>query len=354
VDVNSSLPNHALQIPSFGVVSAESLSPGNHMTDLARGISVTSIQLSFEHDACTYSCFLDKVNADDIIPDVPRIERTGVVLLVAVIVIVSGAAIAALLWLHTTTTLEFKVCDAVSGKWVWGAIMQLQDRTIVGYYQSDAAPAVFRFTHLTPGKAALEIHADNYQPIIVPVTLHRGVNKLEQPIGMIGVRIPDLSRFYIFEETGGADPTAQLRPVDSKGEAVLNHPCMDLWIGCRICAEVKNGLPVSEETQNGASRGEELFRGEIPWTWDPSPEKQYRYLARLPMAIRASPSPFTVIDYLIVEPNPLAISHAELEQLMSRVYALDSLAAVGAALDAEKGRVQYFIETSWNVKARPQ
>jgi hypothetical protein len=49
-----------------------------------------------------------------------------------------------------------------------------------------------------------------------------------------------------------------------------------------------------------------------------------------------------------------AEQRAEMEQLMSRIYAMDDPTAVAAALDAEKGRLRYFIDTSWNVKARQE
>jgi hypothetical protein len=276
-------------------------------------------------------------------------------LVLAAFVVVCTVAVLAALWLRVDTSLEFKVRDAVSGKWVWDAAMKLQGRTIIGFYQSDAAPITYRFTHLRPGRATVEIAADSYQPVSVPVILKRGANRLEKPIDMIGLRIPDLARFYIFEGWDGGDIRAEIRPVNSQATAVLNHPCMDLWIGCRVSVQTKNGVPTREETEEGSSRGEELFRGQLAWSWDPAPETQFRYSARIPVAkLRQHPSDYRAIDYLIIEPDPLAITRAELEQLMSRVYAMDDPAAVAAALDAEKGRLRYFFDTSWNVKARQE
>jgi hypothetical protein len=233
--------------------------------------------------------------------------------------------------------------------------MKLQGRTIVGYYQSDAAPLTYRFTRLTPGKAMLEIAADSYGPLSLPLTLKRGANRLQKPIDMVGLGIPDLTKFYIFESREAGDIVAEIRPVNSTGTAVLNHPCMDLWIGCRISVQMRNGVPAREEAETGSSRGSELFRGRIPWKWDPAPETQFRYSARIPGAqIKDDPSAYRVIDYLIVVPNPLAISSAELEKLLARVYAMNDPAAVAAALDAESNRLRYFIDTSWNVKARQE
>jgi hypothetical protein len=130
---------------------------------------------------------------------------------------------------------------------------------------------------------------------------------------------------------------------------------MDLWIGCRVSVQMKGGVPAREQSDEGGERGEELFRGQVSWTWDPAPETQFRYSARIPLAkVREHPSAYRVIDYLIVEPNPLAITRDELADLMTRVYAMDDPAAVAAALDAEKGRLRWFLDTSWNVKAREQ
>ena len=39
------------------------------------------------------------------------------------------------------TTLEFAFEDSVSGGWVWGAVARLQDRALIGFYQSDTGPS---------------------------------------------------------------------------------------------------------------------------------------------------------------------------------------------------------------------
>jgi hypothetical protein len=70
--------------------------------------------------------------------------------------------------------------------------------------------------------------------------------------------------------------------------------------------------------------------------------------------VQQDSSLYRVIDYLIVEPNPLTITRAELGPLMDRVFAMEDPARIAAALDAEKDRLRYFVDTSWNVKARDQ
>jgi hypothetical protein len=283
-------------------------------------------------------------------------RSTRIALLVAACLVAAAAiAVIAARGLGADTTLEFRVRDAVSGRWVWDMAVRLQNRTIIGYYQSDTGPVTWRFTRLRPGPARLTVDAHGYQAASIPVTLRRGANRLEKPVEMVGLGIPDLQKFYIFESRDGADLLAEIRPVNSQQTAILNHPCMDLWIGCRVSVQMKGGVPAREESEEGGERGEELFRGQVPWTWDPAPETQFRYSARIPLAkVREHPSAYRVIDYLIVEPNPLAITRGELADLMTRVYAMDDPAAVAAALDAEKGRLRWFLDTSWNVKAREQ
>jgi hypothetical protein len=282
-------------------------------------------------------------------------RKTLIALFSIAAVLVIAAAVYAATALSRDTTFELRVRDAVSGRWVWDMEIKLQNREIRGFYQSDAGTIPLRFTRLRPGKATVEISAPSYQPASFPVSLARGANKLEKPIDMVGLEIPDLAKFFIFEKLDGVDIVSQVRPVGGNGQAVLNHPCMDLWIGCRVYVQVKNGIPVEEEVEEGSARGEELFRGEIPWEWDPAPESVFRYSARIPgVKLKQMPSNFRVIDYLIVIPNPLKITRKEIDELMTRVYALDARPAIASALDAEKDRLSYYFDTSWNVKARQE
>jgi hypothetical protein len=276
-------------------------------------------------------------------------------LLVAGPVVLAAAAILLAAWLRTDTTLELTVRDAVSGRWVWDMAMHIQGRAVVGYYQSDTGPKPYRFTHLSPGTSTLQIAAAGYQAVNLPVTLRRGRNQLPAPIDMVGLGIPELAKFFIFEQLDAGDIVAELRPVSTAGEALTNHPCMDLWVGCLVSVQVKNGVPVEEPVETGSARGAPLFRGEIAWTWDPAPETQFRYRARIPSArVQPDSSLYRVVDYLIVEPNPLLITRTQLGQLMERVFSMEDPARIAAALEAEKDRLRYFIDTSWNVKAREQ
>jgi hypothetical protein len=271
------------------------------------------------------------------------------------VLIVGAAVIVPIVVLHTDATLEFQVRDTVSRRWVWGTTMLIQDREMHGFYQSDAGLLTYRFTHLIPEASTLVIGALGYQEVDLPVTLHRGVNRLGKPIDMVGIEIPDLTRFVLFESLDKGDIVAELRPVGPDNKAILNHPCMDLWIGCRIFVEMAGGVTASAPVDEGYARGAELYRGPILWTWDPAPETVFRYKVRIPNgAVRADPSPLRVIDYLIAIPDPRKISKTELSSLMERALNVTDPAARAASLDGERDRLKYYTDTSGNVKARQE
>jgi hypothetical protein len=269
--------------------------------------------------------------------------------------IVAVLAVAAVVYAATNppdTTYEFVVRDAVSKNWVWDATFRLQGRVIRSHLQSDQGPRPQVFTRLQPGPATLEISAPSYVAQTIPVTLKRGANRLAEPVELVGSEIPDLAQWIIFENHAGNDIVQELRPVSSAGPAVINHPAMDLWIGARISVQVKDGVPVREETATGAARGEELFRGKLQWQWDAAPETVFRYRASIPGAeIRANADPYWVIDYLIVVPSPTAAESAEIDRIMEQIWDLPP-EAIAAHLEPYEnaGTLTSYRFTSWNVK----
>jgi hypothetical protein len=276
-------------------------------------------------------------------------------LLIPVIVVVALAAVAVGVYFvmnPVETTLEFQVRDAVSKAWVWDASFRFEGRIIRAYYQSDRGPIPFRFTGLKTGKGELEISAPSYVPVTIPVTLKRGENRLEEPIDLVGYEIPGLARFIVFEAREGNDVLQEIRPASTEGPAVLNHPCLDLWIGARITVQMKDGLPAQEETEEGSVRGEELYKGILAWEFDPLPETTFRYSSRIPGSqIKPNRDPLWVIDYLIVVPDPRRISREELEGIMKDAWALPPEAIEGYLKPfAEQGVLTPYVFTSWNVK----
>jgi hypothetical protein len=257
------------------------------------------------------------------------------------------------LWLTGcgSATLEFTMVDAQSGSWVWNATARIQDRGMLEYFQSDRGPIPLRFTRLAPGASELRIDAPGYQPVRRALRLNRGLNRLPDPVRMLGLEIPGLARWLVVESHEGGDIVIQLRPVGADGKAVTNHPCLDLWVGARISVQMKDGAPAQEETEQGSTRGEELFRGHLPWRWNGTPETTFRYSARIPGAlIRPSTAPWRVIDYLIVVPDPLTITAAEVDALLAGLHWEDPV-EMTQALAAVRGRLRWFHDTSWNVQA---
>lgn len=249
------------------------------------------------------------------------------------------------------TTLEFRVVDAVSGGWVYGAAIRLQDRFMLAHFQSDHGAVPQRFTRLKPGPATIEVSAPHYLPQSVAVTLRRGANVLETPIEMVGYEIPDLSHWVLFPEQAAPDLVSELRPVSRAGSAVLDHPRLDIRVLARVTVQTFGGRPARERTEEGAERGLELFAGFAEVAWDAAPETSFRYRATIPGArIRPNADPWWVIDYLIVVPDPRRITEAEVDEALRAVLSLapSEVEALLAPYRAA-GRLIPYTFTAWNV-----
>lgn len=272
---------------------------------------------------------------------------------VLIVVVIAAVAVGVYITMNPAdTTLELQVRDAVSGDWVWDATFTLQERTIRAYFQSDQGPITYRFTRLKPGKAELKISAPYYVAQTIEVTLKRGENRLEAPIEPVGYQIPDLEKWIIFEDRLGNDVVQEIRPASTAGPAVLNHPCLDIWIGARVSVQMYKGLPAKEETEEGSERGEELFKGVLEWEWDPLPETTFRYSSTIPGSkIKANSDPYWVIDYLIVVPDPRYLSREELDRIMAKAWELPP-EALEIYLESYKneGKLTPYVFTSWNVE----
>jgi hypothetical protein len=279
----------------------------------------------------------------------------------------AAALLVLLLCSCSDTTLLFQVQDSVSGSWVWDSTVTLQKRLLRSFYQTDAGPIPQKLTHLVPGPATLEVSAPGYDPVSLPLALHHGRNRLADPIRLVGREIPGLADFSAFETVTDGNIAVQLRPVDAPGKAIVNHPCLDLWIGCVIYDEAAGGVPVRSEGSPAATRGDELYRGAPRWSWDARPESLFRYSVRIPASdLRDAASLYRVIDYLIIVPDPSRITKAEIDAGMAKAWRSGGLVSgnparsapqhpapwLAAALDAWKGRARSFLVTSWDVRAR--
>ncbi|RKX84476.1 MAG: hypothetical protein DRP57_05795 [Spirochaetes bacterium] len=245
------------------------------------------------------------------------------------------------------TTLKFNVTDAVSKEWVWNSKIQLEGRIIEGFFQKD-----FTFTHLRPGKAVLKIEAPSYTGKSINLNLKKGENIVDKPIYLKGYEIPGLDHFVIFTSKVEKGIKLEIRPVGKDKKAVINHPCLNIKIVTRVSEQIKNGAYVSEPTDSGSERGKELYRGEIKWNWDSTPETIFRYSAVVPVSgVRKSKASYWVLDYLLIVPDSRKIEDKELEGMVRKILSMKSIKEMTDFLDGYKGKIKYFTDTTWNEKA---
>ena len=244
-------------------------------------------------------------------------------------------------------TLKFSVKDAVSKEWVWNSKIQLEGRIIEGFFQKD-----FTFTHLKPGKAVLKIEAPSYTGKSINLTIKKGSNVINKPIYLQGYEIPGLDHFVIFTSKVENGIKLEIRPVGKDKKAVINHPCLNIKLITRVSEQMKNGTFVLEPTDSGSERGKELFRGEIKWEWDSTPETIFRYSAVVPVSgIKKSSASYWVLDYLLIVPDSRKIENKELEGIVKKILSMHSLKEMTNFLDGYKGKLKYFTDTTWNEKA---
>ena len=252
-----------------------------------------------------------------------------------------------------TTSLQLQVQDNVSKSWVWDSSIQLQGRIIRSFFQSDQGPVKYQFTNLKPGEDILEITAPSYKPILIPVTLKRGINELQAPVNLKGFQIPDLKEFIIFNNYEGLNIVQQIRPVSTNGRAILNHPAIDISILARISVQIKDGIPTTKVTDSKSGRGEILFLDQIYWKWDSTPETNFRYSSKIPGdQIIKDDNPFRVIDFLIIVPDFRFFSKQDTSKLLENCKNAINLLICTNLLNSHPSfgeGFKYYSSTSWNV-----
>jgi len=266
-------------------------------------------------------------------------------------VFLTVALLVFLLSFSDSPTLEFVVRDAVSKAWVWDMEASIQNTVTNGFFQSDRGLVPFVVRGLSKGPSTLTISAPSYKTVEIPLTIRRGRNSIKDPIELSGIEIEDLKAFFAFEERVSGGYTIALRPVSAEGMAIEHHPCLDIWVGAVVSEQVKNGAYVTEPVDEGSERGALLYKGELPWQWDPNPETQFRYKASLEeKLIASSPAPYLVIDYLIVVPKPGVSKAGEIAPVLEKAWSMESIDKALSLLDAEENLFSYYLDSSWNVR----
>jgi hypothetical protein len=279
------------------------------------------------------------------------ISKKIVILIFLVFVLIIVAITVYQFALPSETTLEIIVQDSVSGNWVWDLEITMDNNIIHGYFQSDTDNKPFKFRNLTPGEYTIGLSAPHYRTLRVPVTVKRGKNIIHEPFRIEGYEIPDLDKFLVFEELIQDGFIMNLRPVSTTGRAIINHPCMDLWIGFRVTEQMIGNDVASGESETEASRGKELFKGKLDWTWDPEPEVQFRYYTGISVdRFQSSKAEFLVFDYLILIPEKGKIGEEELANIINETWLIQDHAELIRFLQGFSEQLSFYIDTSWNVR----
>jgi hypothetical protein len=285
---------------------------------------------------------------------VPIVKYRGWILVasIAFVLVIIGISVA-IRGRSSDTTLSFSVVDSVSGDWVWDLEARMQNRVIKGYFQSDTKPAPpFVLTRLESGDDTLELSAPHYLPQQIPVDVKRGANTISAPIEMTGFEIPGLETIYVFESLLGNDIACELRPVNLAGMAIENHPALEIWVGAEVSVQMKDGVPVTDPTQEASSRGRRLFKGSLEWEWDATPETLFRYIATIPGdGIADHPAPYVVIDYLVAIRDPRQISQAEMNDALDELWEASDDEKFVEMLQQYDG-ISFYVDTSWNFERK--
>jgi len=262
---------------------------------------------------------------------------------VAVVLIIT--VLASVFYFSTDTILEFQVRDSVTKSWVWDMEAYIQDRVLYGYFQSDGALITYQFTDLKPEKSVLTVSAPQYRTVKLPVELKRGVNRIEQPVELVGLEIPELTNFYAFEKVLGDGWNITLRPITSDNKAITIHPALDIWVGTRVY----DWEPTLPQTAEELEKRPIVYLGELDWRWDSYPETQFRYIASLPFAdLHNKTSRSYVFEYLILVPDPKLIDTGEYEAIIQTIKNLD-FNQIDDYINTLRGSVSFYTDITWDV-----
>ncbi len=141
----------------------------------------------------------------------------------------------------------------------------------------------------------------------------------------------------------------ELNPLDASGNLIEVFPCIDLKVAVRVSIELKGGAAALAPSAGGAERGTKLFQGKVDWTWNPAPDAVYRYRAVVP-GILPVPSPYVVVDYVVLVPDPRKISPREVDDLMNGLLQIDDPRLFSAYLGPYGDRVKMESGVLWNVR----
>ena len=133
---------------------------------------------------------------------------------------------------------------------------------------------------------------------------------------------------------------------------MLNHPCLDLRILVVVSAQMYQGDFARTATESDATRGEELFRGEIEWRWNSDPNQLFRYSLGLQLSsVKRSGAFYWVMDYLFLVPDPRNVTAEEMNGIVREIGTLTDPKQLPPVLERYAGKLDHHLTVRWNVES---
>jgi len=146
-----------------------------------------------------------------------------------------------------------KVVDELSGDAVREVKIVLDGKSTIHYMSK-----TYRLTGIKPGSYTLKVTAPNYYDFNKDIQVKKGKNLVD--IYMKGREIPDLQGIIIFTEPKDKGIEIEIRFTDSKGEGIVNYPCLPLTLEGKLFERIG--------TEKKYIKGKKIFEGPIELFWD--------------------------------------------------------------------------------------
>jgi len=146
-----------------------------------------------------------------------------------------------------------KVVDELSRDAVREVKIVLDGKSTIHYMSK-----TYRLTGIKPGSYTLKVTAPNYYDFNKDIQVKKGKNLVD--IYMKGREIPDLQGIIIFTEPKDKGIEIEIRFTDSKGEGIVNYPCLPLTLEGKLFERIG--------TEKKYIKGKKIFEGPIELFWD--------------------------------------------------------------------------------------
>lgn len=254
------------------------------------------------------------------------------VILIAIIILFSLF----IFYQNRNIALNLRIEDAISGSRVWDAEITFQNKIINAFYQSNSRGRTYSFSNLEKGEYELQIEAPYYQTIKQTIHLKNGVNVIQEPIKMHGVEIDDLSEFEMIWHKNLKSKQFILQAVDSKGNYIKNHPCLDI--------RVLSLITVQDDSHKNL---EILYGGLVPWTWMDDLQDIYGYVVTLPDSVMIADSDsYISIVTLIIVPGIEQVYSGEIYEIYNKISSMDTVEEVESLLQNKSLNISHYVTST--------